>query len=195
MKQFLKSPGPSTVLKGHDFNRAEKATEKTLICHPERNRMKLISTCHPERNRAKRGAVEGSAVAFLSRTRTIAAMALFLCSITALYAQQPLLPNAPQPQLIAQATPAPSQPAAPTGPKLTLADAERMAIEHNPNVTIAHLLQLAQAQVVREARSAELPDAVGSLTAVGSHQNTRITAGALNNSSVFDRAAGGLTLG
>jgi outer membrane protein len=80
------------------------------------------------------------------------------------------------------------------GPRLTLADAERMAIQHNPNVSIAHLLQLAQAQVVREARSAELPFAMGDLTAVGSHENSRITAGALNNPVVYDRAAGGLTV-
>jgi outer membrane protein len=125
------------------------------------------------------------------------AMAL-LCSISGLHAQQRLLPNAPEPRLIAQATPGPtpqSQPAAaPTGPKLTLADAERMALQHNPNVSIAHLLQLAQAQVVRQTRSAELPTALGDLTAVGAHQYTRITAGALNNPTVFDRAAGGLTV-
>jgi outer membrane protein len=83
---------------------------------------------------------------------------------------------------------------APAGPKLTLGDAERMAIQHNPNVSIAHLLQLAQAQVTRETRSAELPIAVGNLTAVGAHDNSRITAGALNNPIVYDRAAGGLTV-
>jgi outer membrane protein len=77
---------------------------------------------------------------------------------------------------------------------LTLANAERMAIQHNPNASIAHLLQLAQAQVVRETRSADLPIAVGDLTAVGSHENSRITAGALNNPSIYDRAAGGLTV-
>jgi outer membrane protein len=77
---------------------------------------------------------------------------------------------------------------------LTLADAERIAIQHNPNVSIAHLLQLAQAQVVRETRSAELPTAVGDITAVGAHDNSRITAGAINNSTVYDRVAGGLSV-
>ncbi len=80
------------------------------------------------------------------------------------------------------------------GPKLTLADAERMAIQHNPNVSIAHLLQLAQAQVIRETRAAELPTAAADLTAVGAHDNSRITAGALNNPTVYNRAAGGLTV-
>ncbi|HEV2486508.1 MAG TPA: TolC family protein [Terracidiphilus sp.] len=79
-------------------------------------------------------------------------------------------------------------------PKLTLADAERMAIEHNPNISVARLIALAQAQVTREVRSGELPTAIGSLTAVGAHENSRITASALNNPSIFNRAAGGLTV-
>jgi outer membrane protein len=53
---------------------------------------------------------------------------------------------------------------------------------------------LAQAQVTREVRSGELPTATGSLTAVGAHENSRVTAGLLNNPSIFDRAAGGLTV-
>jgi outer membrane protein len=127
-------------------------------------------------------------------------------------AEQPALPDAPHPQLIAQATPPPAppaqapspaqqnstqqatMPAPPTGPKLTLADAERMALQHNPNVSIAHLLQLAQAQVTRETRSPEFPTAIADLTAVGSHENSRITAGALNSPHIFDKAAGGLTV-
>jgi outer membrane protein len=87
-----------------------------------------------------------------------------------------------------------ASPAAAPGPKLTLADAEKMAIEHNPNISVAKLIALAQAQVTREVRSAELPTATGSLTAVGAHDNSRITAGMLNNPSVYDRAAGGLTV-
>lgn len=85
-------------------------------------------------------------------------------------------------------------PAAASGPKLTLADAERLAIQHNPNISVARLLALAQAQVTRETRSSEFPTAVGSLTAVDAHQNSRITAGLLNNPSIYNRAAGGLTV-
>lgn len=80
------------------------------------------------------------------------------------------------------------------GPRLTLADAERMAIQHNPNISLARLLALAQAQVTREVRSNELPTAIGNLTAVDAHQNSRITAGLLNNPTVFNRAAAGLTV-
>jgi outer membrane protein len=117
------------------------------------------------------------------------------------------LPDAPPVQLLAQATPPPvgSHPQAPAMPatpapspnataRLTLAEAEKMALDHNPNISVAHLLQLAEAQVTREARSGELPNATADLTAVGSHDNSRITAGALNNPIVYDRAAGGLTV-
>lgn len=143
-----------------------------------------------------------------------AAVATFLMSPNpAAHAQELILPNAPRPRLLAQANPPAgavreqvraepssqnasnaSQAPAPQGPRLTLAEAERVALQHNPTVSIAHLLALAQAQVVRETRSAELPTAMGNLTAVDSHENSRITAGAINNPTVFERAAGGLTV-
>ena len=132
------------------------------------------------------------------------AIGLLPGSNAVLFGQQALLPDAPKVHLLAQATQAadttvqsqsnPPQPPAATGPKLTLAEAERTAIAHNPSVSIAHLLQLAQGQVVREARSAELPDAQGDLTAVDAHADSRITAGALNNPIVYERAAGGLVI-
>jgi len=106
--------------------------------------------------------------------------------------QQPLQPATPMPTL--ELPSGTAAPVAPAGPRLTLADAERMAIEHNPNISVARLLALAQAQMTREVRSAELPTAVANLTAVGAHDNSRITAGALNNPSIFDRAAGGLSV-
>ena len=93
--------------------------------------------------------------------------------------------------LHSQQSSAPAQTALPT---LTLAQAEQLAIEHNPQISIARLLQLEQKQVVREVRSAEMPVATGSLTAVDSHNGSRITAGLLNNPSVYERAAGGITV-
>src|ERR1019366_8552769 len=98
------------------------------------------------------------------------------------------------PSLQLPAAQAPVGPAASSGPRLTLAEAERMAIEHNPNISVARLIALAQAQVMRDVRSGELPTATGSLTAVGAHENSRVTAGLLNNPSIYDRAAGGLTV-
>ena len=104
-----------------------------------------------------------------------------------------LFPSAMRSQQ-APAAQVPTGPAASAGPRLTLAEAERMAIEHNPNISVARLIALAQAQVTREVRSGELPTATGSLTAVGAHENSRVTAGLLNNPSIYDRAAGGLTV-
>ena len=124
-------------------------------------------------------------------TRVLLSLVLLPC---ALHSQQVPAPDAPMPPLQLPPAQASTGPVAPLGPRLTLADAERMAIEHNPNISVARLLALAQAQVTREARSAELPTVQGDLTAVGAHENSRITAGMLNNPSVYDRAAGGLTV-
>jgi outer membrane protein len=79
--------------------------------------------------------------------------------------------------------------------RLTLHDAEQLALRDNPQISVAKLLTFAQHQVAREARSAELPSATGNITAVDAHEGTRITAGVLNNPSVFDRAGAGVTVG
>src|SRR5579871_5869336 len=94
--------------------------------------------------------------------------------------------------LVAQA---PSQQPQSAPVKLTLKQAEQFALTNNPQKNVSRLLALAQHQVFREVRSSELPTAVGNLTAVDAHQGTRITAGVLNNPSVFERAAGGVTVG
>ena len=78
--------------------------------------------------------------------------------------------------------------------RLTLKDAEALAIRNNPQITSARLQALAAGQVVREARSNYWPTANGSLTAVDSRNNSRITAGGLNNPIIFERAAGGATV-
>jgi outer membrane protein len=77
---------------------------------------------------------------------------------------------------------------------LTLQQAEQTAIHNNPRIAVARLLALAQGQVTRETRAAEFPTITANLTAVDSHANSRITAGALNNSVVYQRAAGGATV-
>ncbi|HYX54260.1 MAG TPA: TolC family protein [Candidatus Limnocylindrales bacterium] len=95
----------------------------------------------------------------------------------------------------------PQQPAAmpaprgqPQLPRLTLQDAEAMALKNHPRITIAQLNALASLQVVREVRSGLLPTITSNTTAVGVYQDgNRITAGVLNNPSVFQRAATGLT--
>ena len=62
---------------------------------------------------------------------------------------------------------------------LTLQQAEQTAIHNNPRIAVARLLALAQGQVTRETRAAEFPTITANLTAVDSHANSRITAGAL----------------
>jgi len=137
---------------------------------------------------------------------TACLFALAMAAIPAL-AQSAALPSAPAVHLLvapaaqsagaAQAqqapTAAPGSSSQSTGPTLTVGDAEQMALHNNPNISVAHLLALAQGQVTREVRAGELPTINGDLTAVGAHQNSRITAGYLSNSAVYDRAAGGLT--
>lgn len=98
-------------------------------------------------------------------------------------------------------TPAPAQvPGPQTAPagapqlRLTVADAEQLALRNNPQISIAKLLTLAQHQITREARSAELPTATLNVTAADSHPGSRITAGALNNPVIYQRAAAGVNL-
>lgn len=77
---------------------------------------------------------------------------------------------------------------------LTLQQAEQLAIRNNPRIAVARLIALAQGQVTRETRAAEFPTIVANLTAVDSHAGSRITAGALNNPIVYERAAGGISV-
>ncbi len=78
---------------------------------------------------------------------------------------------------------------------LSLADAEKIAIQNHPQIQAAgYLAIVAQAQVT-QARSAYYPQAVGSLTGVESEHDSRIAAGALNNPIIYDRYANGVTIG
>ena len=79
--------------------------------------------------------------------------------------------------------------------RLTLQEAEQLALKNNPQITVAKLLTFAQHEATRETRSAELPTATANLTAVDAHAGTRITAGVLNNPSVFERAGAGVNVG
>src|SRR5262249_20042010 len=74
---------------------------------------------------------------------------------------------------------------------LTLRQAEALALKNNPQITIGKLKALIAGQFVREERSALMPTAVLSLTAVDANPASRIAAGALNNPVLFPRAAGG----
>ena len=77
---------------------------------------------------------------------------------------------------------------------LTISQAEQLALRNNPRIAVSRLLALAEGQVKREVRSAELPDFGLDLTAVEPHNGGRVTAGGLNNPVLYQRAAGGATL-
>ena len=78
--------------------------------------------------------------------------------------------------------------------RLSVKDAEALALKNNPAISVARLGALASEQVTREVRSSLWPQAYGNLTAVDARNNSRITAGGLNNPIVYTRAAGGATV-
>ena len=69
-----------------------------------------------------------------------------------------------------------------------------MALKNNPRVSVRRLLALAQHQVYREVRSAELPTFSGAITAVDANEGSRVTAGSLTASRLFIHAGAGLTM-
>ena len=77
---------------------------------------------------------------------------------------------------------------------LSLRDAQALALKNNPQVSVARLTALAAQQVTREVRSNLWPTATADLTAVDSDPGTRITAGGLSNSAIYQRAAAGATV-
>jgi outer membrane protein len=76
-------------------------------------------------------------------------------------------------------------------PRLTLADAEKMAVKNNPGVSVARLLALAQHQMVRETRAAELPTVTGNITAEDAESGSRLSAGSLTASRLIEHAGAG----
>lgn len=78
--------------------------------------------------------------------------------------------------------------------KLTLREAEEVAVKNHPQVGAARLNALAAGEVPNEYRAAKYPNLSMSLTGVGAPDNTRIAAGGLNNPTILSRAATGLSV-
>ena len=91
----------------------------------------------------------------------------------------------------APTAPLPAAPPVPAPARLSLKDAEALAVKDNPLITVGRLAALASQQVLRETRSAYWPTAVVDLTGVDAQDNSRITAGGLNNPIIYPRAAAG----
>ncbi len=92
----------------------------------------------------------------------------------------------------AQATPVGST--APDTMRLTRTQAEQLAIKNNPRISVGRLLALAQHQIYRQTRAAELPNLNGAMTAVDANEGSRIGAGALTASRLLEHAGAGATL-
>ncbi len=121
-----------------------------------------------------------------------AAVALSLCAPISLAWGQ--AGDAPSPQPAQVSAPPTSMPAAAPGPRLTRIEAEQLAIQHNPHISVSQLLALAQHQVVRETRAAEYPTFNGSITGVEAQSGGRIASGALNSPRLLTHLGAGATL-
>jgi len=78
--------------------------------------------------------------------------------------------------------------------RLTRVQAEQVAIKNNPRIGVGRLLALAQHQVYRETRAAELPNFNGAITAVDANEGSRIGAGQITASRLLEHAGAGVTL-
>ncbi len=78
---------------------------------------------------------------------------------------------------------------------LTLQEAEAVALQKNPQITIGKLRAFQAHEFVRETRSALLPTANLSITGVESRAGSRLAAGYLNNPVIYPRAAAGVSVG
>jgi outer membrane protein len=84
--------------------------------------------------------------------------------------------------------------AAQTPMHLTLAEAQRLAVANNPQITVAQLNAQAAAQVPIELHAGLEPNIAGAFSGVGADSGSRLAAGGLNNPVVFNRVGTGLTL-
>ncbi len=100
----------------------------------------------------------------------------------------------PAAQCLGQSVSILQNPAPSNAVRLTVKDAEALALKNNPAISVARLSALASEQVTREVRSNLWPQTYANLTGVDARNNSRITAGELNNPTVYTRAAGGATV-
>lgn len=82
-----------------------------------------------------------------------------------------------------------------TAEKLTLQEAEQIALRNHPQIQAAMDLALAAKAQQTQARSAYYPTVYGSLTGAYAENDSRLAAGAINNPIVYNRYANGITVG
>jgi outer membrane protein len=82
----------------------------------------------------------------------------------------------------------------PTAERLTLAEAEAIALKNHPAIMAEKLEAQATQQRVEQARAARFPFVTANVTAVGAEDDSRIAAGALNNPIIYSRVATGVSI-
>jgi outer membrane protein len=78
--------------------------------------------------------------------------------------------------------------------RLTLAEAQALAIQNNPQFSAAKFTAAAAAQVPAQFRAAEQPNMSGLVSGVGADNGSRLAAGGLNNPVVYNRLGTGLAV-
>ncbi len=87
-----------------------------------------------------------------------------------------------------------AQNATPTPTPLTLQQAEQIALKNHPRVFVSQYDALAATQVIREARSSYFPTLLADVTGSVADRNTRLGAGSLSTSRLFNRFGQGISL-
>jgi outer membrane protein len=80
-------------------------------------------------------------------------------------------------------------------PRLTLQQAEQIALQNHPLIQASQYGALAAHEIVREARAPYFPSAFGSVTGAEAETGSRLAAGGLNNPIIYDRFAAGVSVG
>ncbi len=93
-------------------------------------------------------------------------------------------------------TPAPAQPQAQSQPgqRLTLTEAESIAIQNHPRIQAATQLASAAVSQVKQVQSAYYPQATGAATGAKAETDSRIAAGYLNSPAIYNKFADGVTV-
>ena len=76
--------------------------------------------------------------------------------------------------------------------KLTLSEAEQIALRNHPRIGSANLVAQAAKSVGNEARAPLYPSLTGNFTSIGAEHNSTLAAGAVQTSSLYSRVAAGV---
>ena len=112
--------------------------------------------------------------------------------LIAVFGITPCKAQTPPPNPASSSTPTQTQNQ--NGQRLTLQDAENIAIQNHPQIQAAAQLALAATAQMKEVQSAYYPQASGAVTGAKAETNSRIEAGFLNSPSLFDKFAEGVSV-